>query len=471
MSEALPLLADFRDLAATFAWRRGEPLSCARFLADVDQLAGRLPDREHVLNVCEDRYRFAVGLAAAMTRGQISLLPPSTHAGTVRQLQARFPDVYCLAEAVQADIDLPQAIYGDAVTGLAFEDHARDLPCFPRDRTVAYVFTSGSTGVPTLHRKRWGSLVENVRSEAMRLECDGRRSPIAIVATVPPQHMYGFESSLLMPMQSGAALVAERPFFPADITAALARLPVGRMLVTTPFHLRALLTGITTLPSLERVVCATAPLSLALAEEAERRFGAPVSEIYGCTETGQLASRRPAADPYWLPFGTVRLTVDAGGRATASGGHVDRPTMLADLIETAPDDATSQRFALAGRAVDLVNIAGKRTSLGHLDTQLNAIDGVVDGVFLMPEDDAAAHDGVTRLAVLVVAPALDAARLLTALRARIDPVFLPRPIHFVDALPRNSTGKLTRAQLQQVFAARGATPRPPGSDVDGASLR
>jgi acyl-coenzyme A synthetase/AMP-(fatty) acid ligase len=38
--------------------------------------------------------------------------------------------------------------------------------------------------------------------------------------------------------------------------------------------------------------------------------------------------------------------------------------------------------------------------------------------------------------------------LQSALRKRIDRVFLPRPLVFVDALPRNSTGKLMRSTLQ-----------------------
>ena len=448
-----PLLAGFASLDATFAWRRGRPVSCARFLADVHAVAAALPGRGHVLNVCADRYRFAVGLAAALLREQTSLLPPSTHVGTVRQLLARFPDAYCLAEAPQPEIDLPQTMVTEMMaTGDVLA--ARDIPSIPVDRTVAHVFTSGSTGTPTLHRKRWGPLVVNVRAEAERLACDGGGSdgtPLAIVATVPAQHMYGFESSLWMAMQSGAAIVAERPFFPADITAALDRIPGRRLLVTTPFHLKALMAESTRLPAVELVLCATAPLSLALAEEAERRFGAPVAEIYGCTETGQLASRRPTVDPCWLPLGDVRLTVDAAGRAVASGGHVEQPTELADLIVPA-SDLTSRRFSLAGRAVDLVNIAGKRTSIGHLNTQLNAIEGVIDGVFVVPADDAASRDGVTRLVAVVVAPTLDTARLLAALRARIDAVFLPRPIHFVDRLPRNGSGKLTHALLQRLVS-------------------
>jgi len=39
-----------------------------------------------------------------------------------------------------------------------------------------------------------------------------------------------------------------------------------------------------------------------------------------------------------------------------------------------------------------------------------------------------------------------------ALRERIDPLFLPRPLLFVDALPRNGTGKLPRAALDALIA-------------------
>jgi acyl-coenzyme A synthetase/AMP-(fatty) acid ligase len=292
----------------------------------------------------------------------------------------------------------------------------------------------------------------------------------AIVATVPPQHMYGFESSLLMAWQSGNAIVAERPFYPADIAMTLAGLPGRRMLVTTPFHLRALIgyavDGDAAVPHVDTIVCATAPLSTALAERAERETGAPVLEIYGCTETGQLASRRPTVDPLWLPFGDIVLHFD-GARAIASGGHVEEPTMLGDVIEPAADFATTRRFALAGRATDLVNIAGKRTSLGHLNVQLNAIDGVVDGVFVMPEDDDADPDGVTRLAAIVVAPALTAASVLAALRTRIDPVFLPRPLYCVDRLPRNALGKLTHAALHDVVAGQRSRPAADASVASG----
>jgi len=266
---------------------------------------------------------------------------------------------------------------------------------------------------------------------------------------VPAQHMYGLESTVLLALHSGAALHAGHPFYPADICAQLAELPHPRMLVTTPFHLRTLLAAQITLPAADLLLSATAPLSRALAVEAEARFGASLHEIYGCTETGQIASRRTATDIEWRTLPNVLLGREAE-TLWAEGGHIDTPTPLSDVIEPVGEGPKWTRFRLHGRDADQVNIAGKRASLAFLNHQLNAIPGVRDGVFLLP--DASASAGVGRLSALVVAPSLTPAALTHALRERIDPIFLPRPLLFVDTLPRNATGKLPDQMAQDLLA-------------------
>ena len=74
---------------------------------------------------------------------------------------------------------------------------------------------------------------------------------------------------------------------------------------------------------------------------------------------------------------------------------------------------------------------------------------VVDGVML--QLDTCEVKGVARVAALVVAPTLDETQILAALRTSIDPVFLPRPLKRVPALPRSDTGKLPRAELLKLF--------------------
>ena len=448
----LPLIAHRRP-DAVVAWRGGTPVSVRQFLGEVAHVAIQLPPGRHVLNLCSDRYRFTVALAACIVSGRISLLPSTHTPEMVRQMQRIAPDVFCIVDQ-GGGVELPTFRYPESVPPPG-ADHA--IPVIDREQVIARVFTSGSTGVPMPHAKRWGSLVRNVQAEAQRL---GIGADHAILGTVPPQHMYGLESTVLMPLQSGAALHAGRPFYPADICADLASLPRPRVLVTTPYHLRALLADQATLPAVDQLVSATAPLSQDLANEAESRFGAPLHEIYGCTETGQLASRRTSAGAEWHTLAGVRLRRE-GPTLWAEGGHIDTPTGLNDVIELTGDGPLSTTFLLHGRHADLVNIAGKRTSLAYLNHQLNAIPGVADGVFLLPREDSA--DRIGRLAALVVAPGLTPAALTQALRARIDPVFLPRPLLFVDALPRSAAGKLPSQAAQALLAtlqARSATGMP-----------
>jgi acyl-coenzyme A synthetase/AMP-(fatty) acid ligase len=444
----LPLIAHRRP-DAVVAWRGGTPVTVRQFLGDVWQVADQLPAGRHALNLCGDRYHFTVSLAACIVSGRVSLLPSTHTPEMVRQMQGIATDVFCITDKDEGGVDLPRFRYPESMPLPADTPAIPEIDCA---QAVAQVFTSGSTGVPLPHVKRWGSLVRDVRAEAERL---GVGADYAVLGTVPPQHMYGLESTVLMPLQSGAALHVGRPFYPADICAALAELPPPRMLVTTPYHLRALLAEQDALPAVEQVLSATAPLSPDLAREAESRFGAPLHEIYGCTETGQLASRRTTAGAEWQTLQGVRLRRD-GRTVWAEGGHIDNATCLSDVIELAGDGRVSTRFLLHGRHADLVNIAGKRTSLAYLNHQLNAIPGVQDGVFLLPREDGA--DRIVRLTALVVAPGLTAAALTGALRERIDPAFLPRPLLLVDALPRNTTGKITRDVLASV-QARAATAR------------
>ncbi|NTZ87165.1 beta-hydroxyacyl-ACP dehydratase [Burkholderia metallica] len=462
----------------TIAWRDGSPVTVRAFVADVARVAAALPAGGHVFNVCRDRYRFAVSLCAALVAGRISLLPSTHTPEMVRQLASFAPDAFCLHDAPDCAIDLPRFAYPDAAPGERASDAPFAVPRIDAARIMAYVFTSGSTGAPVPHRKTWGFLVGCVRAAADRLGLlDGRAA--TLIGTVPAQHMYGFESTVLLALIGGLAFSNRQPFYPSDIRDELDAIPQPRVLVTSPIHLRALLSAGHALPRAALVLSATAPLSEKLACEAEAALDAPLVEIYGSTETGQIATRRTSQGAAWELFPDIRLDArdepdddDSGPTVWVSGGHVEAPVPMGDALELLGDG----RFLLHGRKADLVNIAGKRTSLAYLNHQLNAIPQVVDGVFFMPDEAAPAHgdtalEPVTRLVALVVAPTLAAADLQRALRERIDPAFMPRPLVFVDALPRNETGKLPRdvlAALVAQHARAAATTAAPPAERDPA---
>ncbi len=448
-ADRLPLLRA-RDLAAPLAWRAGSPVSGHEFLADVVRLAALLPERGPAVNLCSDRYDFAVGLSAALVRGQASLLPPDARPDTLARLAESGGHTYALAD----DPKLPTAGMSRVLVALsratgAAPGSASGVPLIEAGRHAVSLLTSGSTGVPQPHAKRWQTLVGDVAAAVPRLAGLLRRPSLeglTLVATIPVQHSYGLESSVLLAMLGGAAFDSGRPFFPADIARALASVPHPRALVTTPFHLKTLLLAGIELPPVDLILSATAPLSPQLAAQAEEAMGAVLIEIYGSTESGQVATRRTTHSDVWETFGEIRVhaepDADGSERFVFEGDFMPEPTPMADILEL----LDAQRFRLLGRANDLIHVAGRRSSLAHLNYHLNSIPGVQDGAFWLPDEVA---DGVVRTIAFVVAPSLGTTEITMALRHRLEPVFVPRRVVHVGALPREGTGKLTVRALRE----------------------
>ncbi len=392
------------------------------------------------MNLCQDRHHFALALVAAALRGHVSLLPPNAMATTLQQLPAAHGAPYAMVDDDEP-VDLPRI---DLRARPAASRPASTVPAIDSERTAVCLLTSGSTGTPQPHAKNWRALTVNIGSEAERLaQMTSRPSlhGVAIVATVPAQHSYGFESTVMLSLLGGAAFDAGRPFYPADVAQALQRVPRPRALVTTPFHLKTLLLSGVELPAVDLLLCATAPLTPQLAALAEQKMGGPLIEIYGCTEAGQLASRRTTQGQTWTTLGEVRITQSADETFSAHGGHVFEPTPLADILAL----HNSREFGLLGRANDLIHVAGKRSSLAHLNFHLNRIDGVEDGAFWLPDE---VPGTVVRPVAFVVAPTLSAQAITQFLRQHLEPAFVPRRVVHVNALPREATGKLTLNALR-----------------------
>jgi acyl-coenzyme A synthetase/AMP-(fatty) acid ligase len=440
MNDSAPLIAH-RHPDEPVAWRGGRAVSAAAFLADVRALAERLPRRRHVINLCDDRYRFLVTLGAALVNGQITLFAPNRTQKLLDQIEEAYPDLACVAETAVPLVNGPSLVYPEPLVCAVPE---WEVPRIPGGQTAAVVFTSGSTGRPVPHAKPWRKLVAGAQSAAATLGVPARA---AFLGTVPPQHMWGLEATVMLPMQTGGAIHACRPLFPSDLAAWLAELPRPRVLVTTPLHIRACVEDSVPLPALDLILSAAAPLAPSLAAAAEARFGARVVEIYGCTEAGMIASRRTARTDLWRTLRDVRVIAQPGGWAF-EGGHIDGRAPSNDMLEV----LSEVEFRLVGRLADVVNVAGKRASLADLNRKLTEIPGVQDGAFHTREAESGK---AARLMAFVVAPTLSEVEILDALRRSIDPVFLPRPLVKVPVLPRASTGKLPLAALRELEVSAG----------------
>jgi len=439
-SAALPLIRG--PWGRAIAFRAGQCVGTDAFLADVLALANDLPAGLTAVNLCEDRYAFLVAFCALAATGRTNLLPPSRTPQAVAEVLASHPGAFVLSErAIEPE---PPRFFRFAM-GAATAVAADEIPVIAADHIVAIGYTSGSTGTPKANPKSWGGFCASTARNAALLGMTDFEKPIHLLATVPPQHMYGLETSVLLPLLAACVMDSARPLFPADVARDLSALPAPRTLVTTPVHLRALVQDDTILPALDHVISATAPLPQELAILAEERWQAPIVEVFGSTETCVIAHRRTAREDAWHLYDGVSLKPQPDGTLVESDS-LPAPVLLQDIVELFHPG----QFRLCGRSADLLEIAGKRASLGDLTRRLLALRGVEDGVIFQLDADSA---GVRRLAALVVAPQRCELELLGELRLAVDPAFLPRPLKRVTCLPRNETGKLPRCAL---LAAVGA---------------
>lgn len=408
-------------------------------------LAHELDGASAVCNLCTSRLGFLVTFIAALRRRVLTVLPPSGGHADLAVVLGSFAEPAIVVDddaAIEAHWPAiarcitwsPEAPLADAA--LAWQPAWHD--------TAALLYTSGSTGTPEPQPKTLLHLAIGALVLGDRLTQDlGSLDRIErIVCSVPPQHMFGLEASVMLSVVQSISVLDRRPLLPADVQSAFAASPPAAWIVT-PLHLRGLVQAQLQVANCRVVIASTMPLAPGLAAEAETRVQAPVLEIYGSTETGVLAMRRTATEADWLPVSGVQVRPTDDG-ASATGSHFESPARLLDRIDLGP----TGRFILLGRQADLIKIAGRRASLSGLNMMLHELPGLDDGVFYLPDSNS----GTERLCLFFSSATLDRAAVERWLRTRLDPVFVPRTIVRVDRLPRGDNGKLPRQALDQLHA-------------------
>ena len=423
------------------AWTWGEVHAQALVLSE------RLPRGAVVCNLCDSRLGFMVTTIAALRLGCVQVLPPSAGPADLHaSLRAGATPV------IVVDTDAGEAAWSAQARCVRFTQSGRAPanPCGwePQwDAPAMQLFTSGSTGVPEAHVKTLGQLVRGARELIHRLD-ESLPAHVAglgkIVCSVAPQHMFGLESSVMLPLVAGTPVCEGRPLLPADVREAVSNAGPGTAWIATPLHLRAFAQSGLALPSTALVLVSTMPMSQPVAAQAEAFSDAPVLEIYGSTETGALAMRRTAREPEWRPLADVTIEPTDDG-TLVRGEHFASPLVLADRVQM----TAAGRFELLGRDADMVKIAGRRASLASLNLCLADLPGLADGALVLPRGGS----DTQRLVLFYSGPRLVRADVRRWLRERMDSVFVPREIIHVARIPRTASGKIAVAELEQFLAA------------------
>jgi len=311
--------------------------------------------------------------------------------------------------------------------------------------------TSGSTLAPRGACFTEEALVEGIDHivRGMDLTREDR-----VLISIPLSHGYGFDNGVLSLAAAGTPLVLQPDVLPGALLRTLREREIT-FFPAVPAFIRAL--GQVTwppLPSLRRVICASAPLSREAAAAFTRASGRPVCQFFGSTETGGISFETRPADPgaegtVGFPLPGVRIELAAGDTVRVHS-KANRFALLPEQpvpedVETGDRAAWTPegRLKLTGRATLTANIAGFKVDLGALDAFLRGLPGVGDAASVPVEDPARGH----RVVAYVETASQTKERLLEFCRERLTAAEVPSEIRVLERLPRNARGKVDRAAL------------------------
>lgn len=349
-------------------------------------------------------------------------------------------------------------------------------------RIALILQTSGTTSRP----KRVPLTEDNLLAAA-----DALIASLALVSSdrcltfMPQHHIGGIWDTIAGPLLSGGAMICGGRFSAAAFLDAVRQChPTWTQLA--PAMLRSAVDALADTPcddlrALRFVRSVSAPLPRALQLDCEQRWRVPVIEIYGMTEAaGVIASNplppasRPSgsvgrivgphvtivgADGVPAPCGAIGEVVLAGASVAAGyldAGEADGAAFRDGRFYTGDlgrRDAGGFLF-LTGRTKDLINRGGEKIAPQEIDEVMLAVPWITDAAsFAVPHPDLG-EEVAAAIVLSADAPADAEAALHTALRERLSYFKWPAQIHRMAALPRTGGGKLQRAALAQMVAAR-----------------
>jgi acyl-CoA synthetase (AMP-forming)/AMP-acid ligase II len=377
--------------------------------------------------------------------------------------------------------------HGAKAAGLQFSDLAATMPkSAPRDptdiHTPAYIiYTSGTTGrakgvLLTVHGMLW--IVA-----ACWAPITGLSDKDFVLSPLPLFHSYALNLSVLGVLATGASEHIMERYSTGE---AVRLLKSGEFTyfpgVPTMFHYFLQATrdeaGLK-LPNLRLCVSAGAIMPATLNREFEERFGIPLLDGYGITETSTMVTmnwpsgqRVPGSCGFPVPGLAVRI-VDANGRDVAPNkegelivrgpnvmpGYHNKPEETRNALragwyytgDLAKSDANGF-LTITGRLKELIIRGGQNIAPAEIEEVVNTFAPVLDcAVVGVP------HEHLGEVPALFVVPrpgkAIEVEALLGHCRQKLSAYKVPHSVQFIAEIPRTGSGKIIRYKLRETMKA------------------
>jgi acyl-CoA synthetase (AMP-forming)/AMP-acid ligase II len=397
------------------------------------------------------------------------------------------PDLFDAARQVTALVDRPIRLIGVGADGPDSYEALRDAappppPATPvDDDDVLQLYTSGTTGLPKgvrLNNRNYAAFLR------LRTAVEGfNYGPDDTVLVVMPLfHVAGTNISF-SGLAAGGRVILLPEFRPAEVLRLIEAERVAHVFLA-PVMINVLLQtpeiATADLSSLKTVAYGASPISEAVLAEAKARFGCGFIQFYGMTETtGAGTYLAPDAHHGELlrscgkawPTLSVRITGDDGEEAAVGeigeiaikgdivmAGYWNRPEATAETLsadgwlrtgDAGYRDAAGYVF-VHDRVKDMIVSGGENIYPAEVENAILGCPGVADAA-VIGVPDARWGEAVKAIVVLAPGAAPDPEAVIAWARSRIAGFKAPKSVDFIEALPRNASGKVLRRELRKPY--------------------
>ncbi|MCW5624389.1 MAG: malonyl-CoA synthase [Burkholderiales bacterium] len=343
------------------------------------------------------------------------------------------------------------------------------------DDLAVILYTSGTTG-----RSKGAMLTHgNLTSNGLTLVSEwGISSADVLLHALPIFHVHGLFVANHTILLAGGRFLFHRKF---DAAAVLRDLQRATLLMGVPtFYTRLLAEpGFTrdTVSGVRLFISGSAPLLTETFEAFETRTGQRILERYGMSESGMITSnplrgeRKAGTVGRPLPDVNVRvadaddhpLSAGAIGGVQIRGPNVFKGYWL--MPEKTAQEFTADGWfrtgdvgcfdadgylSIVGRAKDLIITGGYNVYPKEIELEIDGLPGVVESAVIgVPHPDFG--EAVTAVIARKAGTALDEAGILAHLKTRLANYKVPKRLIVVDELPRNTMGKVQKAELRKRY--------------------
>jgi long-chain acyl-CoA synthetase len=331
---------------------------------------------------------------------------------------------------------------------------------------VLLKLTSGTTAAP--RAIRFSS--EQLLADCIQI-CDTMRISRDDVnfGVIPLSHSYGFSNIVTPLLVRGVPMVLSRDRMPRAVLDDLARTG-ATVFPGMPVFYQAFceMENVPPLPKLRLCISAGAPLPLEVARKFREKFKRSIHSFYGSSECGGICYDRQAKleEPGFVgppmdgvTIGMLEPNASASliriQSAAAGDGYFPEPDpqKLGDGFFM-PDDLLSPSgdgFRIVGRVSDVINVAGKKVNPAEVEAELLRFEGVRAAV-VFGRESVLRNEEVA--ACVVASPGVREGELLEFCRQGLSGWQVPKRIFFVEEIPVNERGKISRRELAQRFSSR-----------------